>query len=45
MYDDVSRKYSTVTKWSAEFKRARDYLEDDPKPGCPADQRGDDRLC
>ena len=37
VYGDSSPKYSTVTKWSAEFKRGRDSLEDDPRPGCPAD--------
>ena len=29
--------YSTVAKWSAEFKCGRDSLEDDPRPGRPAD--------
>ena len=29
--------YSTVAKWSAEFKRERDSSEDDPRPGRPAD--------
>ena len=24
-------------KWSAEFKRGRDSLEDDPRPGLPTD--------
>ena len=37
VYDDSSPKYSTVAKWSAEFKLGRDSLEDDPKPGRPAD--------
>ena len=37
MYGDSSPKYSTVAKWSAEFKRGRDSLEDDPRPGRPAD--------
>ena len=35
MYGDP--KYYTVAKWSAEFKRGRDSLEDDPRPGHPAD--------
>ena len=35
--NDSSPKYSTVAKWSAEFKRGRDSLEDDPRPGHPAD--------
>ena len=34
---DSSLKYSTVAKWSAEFKPGQDSLEDDPRPGCPAD--------
>ena len=29
VYGDSSPKYSTVAKWSAEFKRGRDSLEDD----------------
>ena len=37
VYGDSSPKYSIVAKWPAEFKRGRDSLEDDPKPGCPAD--------
>ena len=37
VYGDSSPKYSTVAKWSAEFKRGPDSLEDDPRPGRPAD--------
>ena len=37
MYGDNSPKYSTVAKWSAEFKHGRDSLEDEPRPGHPAD--------
>ena len=37
VYGDISPKYSTVAKWSAEFKHGRDSLEDDPRPGRPAD--------
>ena len=37
VYGDSSPKYSTVAKWSAEFKRGRDSLEDDPRPSRPAD--------
>ena len=37
VYGDSSPKYSTVAKWSAEFKRRRDSLEHDPRPGRPAD--------
>ena len=37
VYGDSCPKYSTVAKWSAEFKRGRDSLEDDPRPGRPAD--------
>ena len=33
VYGNSSPKYSTVAKWSAEFKRGRDSLEDDPRPG------------
>ena len=34
VYGDSSPKYSTVAKWSA---CGRDSLEDDPRPGRPAD--------
>ena len=37
VYGDSSPKYSTVAKWSAEFKRGCDSLEGDPRPGPPAD--------
>ena len=37
VYGDSSPKYFTVAKWSAEFKRGRDSLEDDPRPSHPAD--------
>ena len=37
VYGDSSPKYSTVAKWSAEFKHGRDSLEDNPRPGRPAD--------
>ena len=37
VYGDSSPKYSTVAEWSAEFKRGRDSLEDDPRPDRPAD--------
>ena len=37
VYGDSSPKYSTVAKWSAEFKRGRDFIEDDGRPGRPAD--------
>ena len=37
VYGDSSPKYSTVAKWSAEFKHRWDSLEDDPRPGRPAD--------
>ena len=37
VYGDSSPKYSTVAMWSAEFKRGRDSLEDDPRPDRPAD--------
>ena len=37
VYGDSSPKYSTVAKWSAEFKHGQYSLEDDPRPGRPAD--------
>ena len=36
VYGDSSQKYSTVAKWSIEFKCWGDSLEDDPTPGRPA---------
>ena len=36
VYGDSSPKHSTVAKWSAEFKRGQDSLEDNPRPGRPA---------
>ena len=33
MYGESSPKYSTVAKWSAEFKHGGDTLEDGPRPG------------
>ena len=37
VYGDSSPKYSTVAKWSAEFKHGQESLEDDPRPGRSAD--------
>ena len=37
VYGDSSPKYSTVAKWSAEFKRGQVPLEDDQRSGKPAD--------
>ena len=37
VYGESRPKYSTVAKWSAEFKRGRSSLEDDPRPGRSAD--------
>ena len=44
VYGDSSPKYSTVTKWSAEFKGGRDSLEDDPRPGRTADVIGQEMI-
>ena len=41
VYGYSSPKYSTVAKWSAEFKRGRDSLEDVPR----CHQPGDGRPC
>ena len=37
VFGDSSPQYSTVAKWSSEFKRGRISLEDDPRSGRPAD--------
>ena len=44
VYGGCSPKYSTVAKWPAEFKRGRDSLEDDPRPGRPADDISQDMI-
>ena len=33
-----------MAKWSAEFKRGRNSLEDDPRPGCPADVNSQEMI-
>ena len=37
VYGDSRPKYSTVAKWSAEFKSGQYSLKDAPRPGRPAD--------
>ena len=37
IYQESALAYSTVGKWTAEFKRVRESLEDDPRSGRPAD--------
>ena len=44
VYGDSSPKYSTVAKWSAEFKHGRDSLKGDPRPGHPADVISQDMI-
>ena len=44
VYGDSSPNYSTVAKWSAEFKSGRDSLEDDPRPGHPADVNSQEMI-
>ena len=44
VYGDSRPKYSTVAKLSAEFKRGRDSLEDDSRPGRPADVISQDMI-
>jgi transposase len=34
-YGDSSPSFSTIKKWTAEFKRDRTSLEGDPGKGCP----------
>jgi histone-lysine N-methyltransferase SETMAR len=34
-YGDSSPSFSTIKKWSSEFKRGRTSLEDDPRDGRP----------
>jgi transposase len=35
VYEDSSLSFSTIKKWTAEFKRGRTSLEDDPSEGRP----------
>jgi histone-lysine N-methyltransferase SETMAR len=35
VYGDSSPSFSTITKWTTEFKRGRTSLEDDPREGRP----------
>jgi histone-lysine N-methyltransferase SETMAR len=35
VYGDSSHSFSTIKKWTAEFKRGRTSLEDDPREGRP----------
>ena len=44
VYGDSNPKYSTVAKWSAEFKLGRDSLEDDSRPGSPADVISQEKI-
>jgi len=37
VYGDCAPSYSTVTRWSNEFWRGRESLEDDLMPGRPSD--------
>jgi transposase len=35
VYEDYSPSFSTIKKWTVEFKRGRTSLEDDPREGRP----------
>jgi len=41
VYADNAPSYSTVTRWVAEFKRARTSLEDDTRAGRPVEATTD----
>ena len=49
MYDDMvntlgdsAPSYTMVKKWEAEFKRGRQYIEDDPRSGRPSTSSSDE---
>ena len=44
IYGDTAPSYTTVKKWSAEFRRGRQSLEDDPRSGRPAEVTTDE-MC
>lgn len=44
VYQDSAPSLSTVQKWSSEFKRGRESIEDDPRPGGPVSATSDENV-
>lgn len=44
VYGKEAPQYSTVAKWSAEFKRGRSSLDDDPRSGRPSEAITEDTI-
>ena len=43
-YGDSAPSYATVKRWNLEFRRGRQSLEDDPRPGRPVEAVHDETI-
>ena len=44
VYGESTPSYPTVARWSSEFKRGRESIEDDPRSGRPSDAVNSDTI-